>query len=292
MARQGLGERLQKLFARGISEDEVQERLEDILLEADVNSRLAMEISDELFGRRAVRKLRELDAVRDAMLALLLPRLPVLRPALDESGMPVVVMLGVNGVGKTTTCAKLARYYVPRVKGPVVLGAADTFRAAAVEQLQRHGEALGLRVVAQKQGSDPAAVAWDAAESAQARGAGMLILDTAGRMHTRTQLVEELGKLLSVIPRAAAGARVFRMLVVDATTGQNARHQAETFSDAVGIDGYVLAKADSSGRGGAVLNLGAGLGIPGSFVGTGESLSDLQEFNPETLLRRILGMDE
>ncbi len=288
MARQGLGERLQQLFGRSSSQEDLQEGLEDILLEADVNSRLAMEISDELFGIRAVRKLSDLATVREELLALLAPRLPVLRPDLESPGLPVLVMLGVNGVGKTTSCAKLARYYSQRVKGPIILGAADTFRAAAVEQLQRHGKALGMRVVAQKQGADPAAVAWDAAESARSRGAGLLILDTAGRMHTRSQLVEELGKLLSVIPRAAPEARVFRMLVVDATTGQNARHQAETFAEAVGLDGFLLAKADSSGRGGAILNLGAGLGIAGSFVGTGEGLADLQEYDPQALLRRML----
>jgi fused signal recognition particle receptor len=194
-------------------------------------------------------------------------------------------------VGKTTSCAKLANAYVEAglAKG-VVLAAGDTFRAAAVDQLRIHGERLGIRVVAQPQGADPGAVLFDAIEAAKAQGADLVIADTAGRMHTRQDLVRELAKMDKIVSSRSQGANYRRLLVIDATTGQNGLRQAETFKEAVHIDGVILTKTDSSAKGGLAIALSKELGIPISFLGRGEGYADLVPFDSSSFLDDFLGL--
>ncbi|MDP3176402.1 MAG: signal recognition particle-docking protein FtsY, partial [Spirochaetaceae bacterium] len=171
----------------------------------------------------------------------------------------------------------------------VVLAAGDTFRAAAIDQLKVHGERLGLRVVAQKQGSDPGAVLWDAVDAARAEGADLVVADTAGRMHTRADLVRELAKMDKIVGTRAAGANYKRLLVIDSTTGQNGLRQAETFSSAVPIDGIVLTKHDSTAKGGMAIALAKEFGLPTAFLGTGEGYGDIEPFSLDRFLDSFVG---
>lgn len=205
--------------------------------------------------------------------------------------MCIVLVLGVNGVGKTTTCAKLADYYKREgLSSGVILAAGDTFRAAAIDQLKIHGERLGIRVVAQKPGSDPGAVLWDALDAARAEGAGLVLADTAGRMHTRADLVKELGKIDKIVAARAEGADYRRLLVIDSTTGQNGLKQAETFAQAVKIDGLVLTKHDSTARGGMSIRIAKELGLPTAFIGTGEGYRDIETFVLDRFLDEFIGI--
>ncbi len=203
---------------------------------------------------------------------------PAARP-LDLDHRPTVLLvLGVNGSGKTTTCAKLAAALTADGKD-VLLAAADTFRAAAIEQLERWGERVGVEVIRQAPGSDPAAVVFDAVKAATARRADALIVDTAGRLHTKTNLMSELGKLKRVIERQLPGAPHESLLVLDAPTGQNGLAQARMFHEAVGVSGLVLTKLDGTAKGGVVVRIVRELGLPVKLVGVGEKLEDLQPFD-------------
>jgi fused signal recognition particle receptor len=199
------------------------------------------------------------------------------------------LFLGVNGVGKTTSLAKLAFWLGQQGRGPVVLAAGDTFRAAAAEQLQLHGQRQSLRVVAQKHGADPGAVLYDALESAKAQGDRVVLADTAGRLHNKAHLVKELQKIDKIARDKVAGGVYQKILVLDATTGQNAFQQAQVFHKAVGIDAVVLSKYDSSGKGGIVVAVSRELGLPFAFFGTGEKPQDFRAFDVETFLDGLLG---
>jgi len=215
---------------------------------------------------------------------------------LDNPGPAVILLLGVNGVGKTTTAAKLAALYQGFGLKPV-LAAADTFRAAAIDQLRIHGERLDLRVVAHQQGGDPAAVVYDAIEAAGKDG--MVIADTAGRMHTKSALVEELRKIDRVVESKAvgqaagqtAGARYIKYLVLDATTGRNAFAQAEIFCEAVSPEAAILSKYDSTAKGGVVFSLASGLRLPVAYLCTGEKYGDIQNFDPHNFAREFAGIN-
>jgi fused signal recognition particle receptor len=198
----------------------------------------------------------------------------------------VVMVVGVNGVGKTTTIGKLAAGY--RSRGhKVVLAAGDTFRAAAIEQLQIWGGRVGAHVVRHQHGSDPAAVAFDAVEAARARGADLVLVDTAGRLHTKSHLMEELKKVKRVIGKAMEGAPHQVLLVLDATTGQNAISQAKIFKEAVGVDGIALTKLDGTAKGGVIVGICAELGVPIQFIGIGEQVEDLRPFNAEEFVEAL-----
>jgi fused signal recognition particle receptor len=201
----------------------------------------------------------------------------------------VVLLLGVNGVGKTTTAAKLASGFKDQGKRPI-LAAGDTFRAAAIDQLRIHGERLGVRVVAHQRGGDPAAVVYDAIEAAQAGGGDVIIADTAGRMHTKSALVEELKKIDRVVEARAVNARYIKYLVLDATTGRNAVAQAEIFNEAVSLDGVVLTKFDSSAKGGAVFSLAEDMALPVVFLCTGEKYADIRPFDPHEYAEEFAGL--
>jgi fused signal recognition particle receptor len=205
--------------------------------------------------------------------------------------LAVILLLGVNGVGKTTTAAKLAAMYLSAGKRKPILAAADTFRAAAADQLKIHGERLGVRVVAHKQGGAPAAVVYDALEAALAGGGDMIIADTAGRMHTKSALVEELKKIDRIVESKVPEARYLRWLVLDSTTGRNAMAQAETFHQAVPLDGVILTKFDSGAKGGVAFSLAAELRLPVIFICNGEKYADIRSFDPKEYTKEFIGLE-
>jgi fused signal recognition particle receptor len=273
--------------------EELFEDLADLLVEGDFGAAAAFKTVDEL--RLICKKEGIADpAQAQRALAELLEKslcpVPVL--ALEAGGpLAALLLLGVNGAGKTTTAAKLADRFRRLNKRRPILAAADTFRAAASEQLKIHGERLGARVVAHKQGGDSAAVVYDAIEAAQAGGGDLIIVDTAGRMHTKSALVEELKKIDRVAEIKAPEARRYKLLVLDATTGRNALAQAEVFHQAVALDGVILTKCDSSARGGAVFSLSTELRLPVVFICHGEGYGDIDPFDPEKYAKEFIGLE-
>jgi len=204
--------------------------------------------------------------------------------------LTAVLLLGVNGVGKTTTAAKLSHLYNTMYNKKTILAAADTFRAAAIDQIKIHGQKLNTRVVAHKQGGDPAAVVYDALEAALSGGADIVIADTAGRMHTKSALVEELRKIDRVVESKAGGISYLKYLVLDATTGRNAFAQAEIFHGAVALDGVILTKYDSTAKGGVVFSLASELHLPVVYICTGEKYGDIELFDPHKFAREFAGI--
>jgi fused signal recognition particle receptor len=264
------------------------DELEALLIQADVGVQTSQEILESLritWRREGLTRASELKAALRKELGKRLQS----PPEIKINGNPTVVLVvGVNGSGKTTTIAKLG--YMYSHKGcRVVLGAADTFRAAAVDQLQIWAERLKLPIVSGQLGGDSAAVTYDSIQAAIARQADLVLIDTAGRLHTRFNLMEELKKVYRVAGKALAGAPHAVWLVLDATTGQNALQQAKAFKEAVSIDGVILAKLDSSARGGMVFAIQQELKLPVIFAGLGEQLDDLQPFDPEAFITGILG---
>jgi fused signal recognition particle receptor len=293
-SRAALSRGLSGLLARGADDDEAWEELEEALLAADVGVATATELVERLRARaRAERAtgpaLRELlraellEAVGSADRSLALDLLT------DDQRPGIVLVVGVNGSGKTTTVGKLALALAEEGKQPV-LAAADTFRAAATEQLVIWGDRVGAPVVRHQQGADPAAVAFDGLASARARGADVLLVDTAGRLHTKSNLMEELRKLRRVLEREGGQVREV-LLVLDATTGQNGLAQARQFTDAVGVTGVVLTKLDGTAKGGIVIAVQRDLGIPVKLVGLGEGPHDLAPFDPDAFVDALLSDD-
>ncbi|HEY3248356.1 MAG TPA: signal recognition particle-docking protein FtsY [bacterium] len=270
--------------AFGLSADpEFYAALEDALIAGDVGPATSGRVMAMLRERRARDPAARRAAFREIVREILGPPAPLV---LDPPPA-AVLMLGVNGAGKTTTIGKLA-YRLRNEGRGVLLVAADTFRAAAIEQLQIWGQRVGCDVVQHAPGADPAAVVFDGIAATKARGIDAVIVDTAGRLHTKVNLMEELKKINRVIGREMPGAPVERLLVLDASTGQNAIAQAKLFHAAVDVTGLVLAKLDGSARGGAVLAIVAELQIPVKFVGTGEGLDDLQPFDPAAFAEALL----
>lgn len=286
-------DRIKALFRfRGAVSEELFDDLSDLLVEGDFGAAEAYAAVEELRTLSRRQNTQDPEALR-RLLAELLERdlRQAARPALDLSGFTVLLLLGVNGVGKTTTAAKLAHRCQAGPDRRVVLAAADTFRAAAIDQLKIHGQRIGARVVAHKHGGDPAAVVFDALEAAQSGVNALVIADTAGRMHTKAALVEELKKIDRVVALKAAGAGYVKLLVLDATTGRNALVQAETFNDAVRLDGVVLTKYDSSARGGVAFSLSRSLSLPVVYVCTGEGYGDIADFDPRAYAREFVGLE-
>ena len=285
-----IGRRLRELFQSRDFGDDFFDELEDAMIEADMGVRTATDAVEALRAEVRSSGVRS----REALLGLLKKRLRSTIVAREISLVPgtlnVLLVLGVNGVGKTTTIAKLAHYFrTSRGVQDIVLAAGDTFRAAAIEQLQVLGRRLGLPVVAQEPGADPGAVIFDGIASAAARGATLLIADTAGRLHNRDALVKELAKIDKIVKTRVPGDAYQRVLVLDATTGQNSLAQAEVFHAAVGVSSIVLTKCDSTAKGGMVVPISRDLGIPFSYLGLGEKQEDLVPFDPDAYLDSLFG---
>ena len=288
MKKKSLFQKLRDLVF-GDQDDETFEGIEDLLIEADLGYKTASALTEEF--RQGVKKgnLKTKQELYSALKDKLRPMIKVKALDYDSQKLNLYLFLGVNGVGKTTSLAKLAFWLGTQGRGPVVLAAGDTFRAAAAEQLQIHGQRQNLRVVAQKHGADPGAVLYDALESAKAQGDRVVLADTAGRLHNKANLVKELQKIDKIARDRVAGGVYQKILVLDATTGQNAFQQAQVFHEAVGVDAVVLSKYDSSGKGGIAVAVSRELGLPFAFFGTGEKPQDFQAFNVDGFIDGLLG---
>jgi fused signal recognition particle receptor len=284
--RDALGGALGALFAKNKIGDEFYEELEEILIGSDITLNTAEEVVDEIRAEVKEEKLKDKDYIVDLLKDILEEKLQ--EADIPEIKYPAVIMLvGVNGVGKTTTVGKLANYFIKQGK-TVTVAAADTFRAAASDQLTVWADRAKVRIVKHEEGSDPSAVVFDALSSAKARGTDVVIIDTAGRLHVKANLMEELKKMSRVVDREYPAANFYKLLILDATTGHNAVNQAQVFDEAVELDGIVLTKLDGSAKGGFVISLCDELGIPVMFVGVGEKIDDLELFNPEEFIDNIL----
>jgi fused signal recognition particle receptor len=293
-SRAALSRGMSGLLSRGADDDEAWEELEEALLAADVGVATSTELVERLRTRARAERASG-PALRELLRAELLeavgtPDRSLALDLLEEDQRPgIVLVVGVNGTGKTTTVGKLALALAEEGKQPV-LAAADTFRAAATEQLAIWADRVGAPVVRHQQGADPAAVAFDGLASARARGADVLLIDTAGRLHTKANLMEELRKLRRVLEREGGQVREV-LLVLDATTGQNGLAQARQFTDAVGVTGVVLTKLDGTAKGGIVIAVQRDLGIPVKLVGLGEGPRDLAPFDPDAFVDALLAED-
>jgi len=294
--RRGFFGHIASLFDRGGIDDQLWEELEELLIAADVGVVTAQRILDQVRNRVEKERLKDPAQVRAALKETLVQLLTapqgkgLLWATNGASGaLPrpaVILVLGVNGTGKTTTIAKLAHAYQSE-GGKAVIAAGDTFRAAAIEQLKEWGERVGADVIAHKQGADPGAVVFDALEAAESRGADAVIIDTAGRLHTKFNLMEELRKIRRVIERKEPSAPHEVLLVLDATIGQNALIQAKAFTEAVEVTSICLTKLDGTSKGGIVFAICDQLGIPVRLVGTGERPEDLAPFSPEAFVEAL-----
>ncbi|MCI5598980.1 MAG: signal recognition particle-docking protein FtsY [Ruminococcus sp.] len=267
-------------------DEELFEELTELLVMGDVGIQTAEQITDELRVRvkkEGIKDPKEITQLLKEVVADMLRGDEELKISTKPS---IILVIGVNGVGKTTTIGKLANNLKKQGKS-VLLAAADTFRAAAIEQLEIWAERSGCDIVKQNEGSDPAAVIYDAISAAKARNTDVIICDTAGRLHNKKHLMDELAKIGRVIDRELPDADKEYLLVLDATTGQNAVNQAEQFSKATGITGIVLTKLDGTAKGGVVLAIKNGLGIPVKYIGVGEQIDDLQEFVPEDFAKAL-----
>ena len=284
--KQTLSGAIGALFSRDRFGSEFYDELEEVLIGSDISVTTAEEVVEELRAEVKQEKLRDKEFVIDCLK-------DILQEKLDEAEVPeieypaVIMLVGVNGVGKTTTVGKLAAYFLRKGKS-VTVAAADTFRAAASDQLSVWADRAKVRIVKHEEGSDPSAVVFDALTSAKAKKTGVVIIDTAGRLHVKANLMEELKKMSRVVAREMPEAHFYKLLVLDATTGNNAFNQAEVFDDAVELDGIVLTKLDGSAKGGFVISLCSELQIPVIFAGVGEKIDDLELFNSEEFIDNIL----
>ena len=268
-------------------DDDLLEELEEALILSDVGASTAAKIVAEVEKRAKLRKTTTADELRDLLREVLTDNMLDNQP-LNTDGKPAVILvIGVNGVGKTTSIGKLAARYVNEGK-KVMLSAADTFRAAAADQLEIWAKRAGADIVRHGEGADPAAVVFDSISAAKARGSDIIIVDTAGRLHNKANLMNELAKIDRVISRELPDASRETLLVLDATTGQNAVHQAEEFNKAAELTGIILTKLDGTAKGGIVIAISAGLGVPVKLVGVGEGIDDLIDFDRAAFLEAIL----
>lgn len=287
--REALSGGLARLFARRkVVDAELLEELEELLITADLGVETTLALMQGLQERLKRRELNDPERLKAALGEAMLGMLAAPAPRPREARPWVVLVVGVNGVGKTTTIAKLAHRERQAGREPLLI-AADTFRAAAAEQLTAWGERLGVEVIRQQAGADPAAVVFDGLTAALARGVDTVFIDTAGRLHTKVNLMEELKKIHRTIGKKVPGAPHETYLVLDATTGQNALSQARLFQEAVGLSGLILTKLDGTAKGGVALAVVHETGLPLRYLGVGEGLDDLKPFDPEAFVAAILG---
>lgn len=283
--KERIGFKLNEIFKRGIFDDDFYEELEFILLSADVGEDTAEDIIDQLRERMREDRVADVKRANQYLREVLCDILG--DEEFDLQTPCVITVAGVNGVGKTTTIGKLANIFVKQGKS-VVIAAADTFRAAASEQLEVWAKRAGVRIIKHEEGSDPAAVVFDAVSSAKSRGTDIVLVDTAGRLHNKKNLMEELKKIDRVIEREFPDATRQNLIVLDATTGQNAIAQVEVFDEAIDIDGIVLTKLDGTAKGGVVLAIKHDMDIPVYFVGVGEGIDDLLYFDAQSYVEGII----
>ena len=284
--------RMTHIVQRPRLDEVLWEDLEELLISADVGVATSTRLIESVRAKAENQGLEDASAVMD----LLKRELVTLLSAADSAGGPdrlqsasqprVVLAIGVNGAGKTTSVAKLA-HYLTEQGNRVLLAASDTFRAGAIEQLQTWGQRVGVDVIAHRAGGDPAAIAYDALEAARARGVDFVIVDTAGRLHTKLNLMEEMKKINRVLARLDPEAPHETILVMDATTGQNGLAQARSFTEAMGCTGVFLAKLDGTAKGGAVVAIVQELGLPVLFIGTGEGMEDMAPFDPREFVEEL-----
>lgn len=284
--RDGVSTKLRLLFSKNKLGEEFYDELEEILISADVSVRTAEEVVEEVKEEAIGNKVKDQAFVTDLLK-------DILEEKLEEAPVPeikypcVIMFVGVNGVGKTTTIGKVANYFVSQKKS-VTVAAADTFRAAASDQLSVWAERANVRIVKHEEGSDPSAVIFDALSSAKARKTDVVLVDTAGRLHVKENLMKELRKMDRVVTREFPEAQFLKFLVLDATTGQNAVSQARVFDEAVELDGIVLTKLDGTAKGGFVFSLCSELNIPVVFTGVGEKMEDLVPFDAEQFVEGFI----
>ncbi len=285
--RENIGHSFDQLFA-GELNDDFYDELEETLILSDMGAETALEVSDELRRRCREEKIKTAAEARDVLKEVLIEMLEVGDAGLALENTPAVVLfIGVNGVGKTTTIGKLAARLKAEGKR-VLLCAGDTFRAAAADQLEIWAGRAGVEIVRQHEGADPAAVVFDAMSAAKARRADAVLVDTAGRLHNKQNLMNELGKISRVIDRELPGASRETLLVLDATTGQNGLIQARQFKESAGLTGVVLTKLDGTAKGGIVIAIAKELGVPVKFVGVGEGVDDLTPFDAKEFVEALL----
>ena len=272
-------------------DEELFEKLEEILIMGDVGVKTSSQICDELRDRVKKDGIKDPNEIQEILKSIVADMLKGGQELEISTKPSVVLVIGVNGVGKTTTIGKMASELKKQGK-KVVLAAADTFRAAAIDQLIIWADRAGVDIVKQNEGSDPAAVVFDAISAAKSRNADVIICDTAGRLHNKKNLMGELEKINRIINRELPDADKEVLLVLDATTGQNAVNQAREFKNVTGITGIVLTKLDGTARGGVVLAIKNDLNVPVKFIGVGEGIDDLQPFNPDEFTKALFAVDE
>ena len=285
-------EKVNEVFSVFVKVDEeLFENLEEALITADMGVETSMYIIEELRKRVKLKHITDGNAVKDELKSVIAEILSEQNSAMKLENKPAVVLvIGVNGVGKTTSIGKIAAHY-KEAGNKVMLAAADTFRAAAIEQLDIWAQRCGCEIIKHRENSDPAAVVFDACAAAKARGADILICDTAGRLHNKKNLMAELEKINRVIDRELPGSSRETLLVLDATTGQNAVSQAKLFGEAANITGIVLTKLDGTAKGGIVVSISKEQELPVKFVGVGEGIDDLQEFDPNNFAKALFDND-
>ena len=283
--------KISDVVSRRKIDDDLLEEIEEILIEADVGVQATTRLIERIKVKAGERRLSDgqevFSLLKEEIAAILSQQAPADTAEPPARTPAVWLIVGVNGVGKTTTIGKLARYFSNEGK-KVIIAACDTFRAAAIEQITIWAERGDVDIVKSKHGSDPAAVAFDAAQAAQARGADILLVDTAGRLHTKSNLMEELKKIRRVVQKALPEAPIYSKLILDGSTGQNALSQVRVFADAVGCDGLIVTKLDGTAKGGVMLAVTEELGVPVEFIGIGEGVDDLQRFNPNEYAEALM----
>ncbi len=295
--RRGVFKQVIELFQRREIDEDFFDDLEALLIGADIGADTTDQLLAELRAQIRERGLRTpaeaQEILRTDMINLLKKAVRHRRVKILQRGVPyVILVVGVNGVGKTTTIAKLARYHQQKFNRSVILAAGDTFRAAAIDQLQMWGQRIDVPVIAHQQGGDPGAVAFDAMQAAHKRNADVLIIDTAGRLHTKDNLMQELGKIRRVVQKTVPAAPQEVLLVLDANTGQNGLRQAEAFAKLVEISDVALTKLDGTSKGGIAFSIVKALGVPISYVGTGETMDDLTPFSEESFVDGLFFEDQ
>ena len=291
--RKNIASGLDSIF-RGFSkiDDEFYEELEEILIMGDIGVDTTMNIIENLQEKVKEEKIKEPEECRQLLIDIIKEQMSVDEAAYDyENKTSVVLVIGVNGVGKTTTIGKLAAQLKAQNKR-VILAAADTFRAAAIEQLTEWSHRAGVDIIAQQEGSDPAAVVYDACQAAKSRHADILLCDTAGRLHNKKNLMNELSKIRRVIEREFPEAYLETLIVLDGTTGQNAVVQAREFKEVTDVSGIVLTKLDGTAKGGIAIAIQSEMGIPVKYIGIGEQIDDLQKFDPDAFVNALFEKDE